>query len=135
MERRRLVSEPVQRRPELRFEREERGLRPALGLVAGLVCEVELRPVARRQADRLRRGARERSRERGAALPVERSAFTQLERSLMVRDADEDELAHEKWVTGRARRAMATSRKPASTRYAARRPRRPVPKRSARYVP
>ena len=45
---------------------------------------------------------------------VERDALAQLDRRVMVRGADEDELHQAKWVTGKASRTRTTSAKPAS---------------------
>jgi hypothetical protein len=120
MQRRALVAEPVERRPQLAraaarepFQRRDGRLLGAL-----LAREVELCPVARREDHGLlAQVVRERRRRRA----VERDALAQLDRGAVVRDADEGQL-HAKWVSGRT---TATSAKPARLSSAARRPRRP----------
>src|SRR5205085_9975541 len=85
-----------------------------------------LRAVARRKDDRLAQLLGERRR----LLPVERDPLAQLDRRVMVRGADEDEMHQAKWVAGRARRTTITSKKPASARYAARLPASPRTRRT-----
>ena len=116
MERCLVVTQSVEGRAEFRLECEERSLRLLLCSVTGLVSEVELGAVARRQANRFTLSACERMRQLSSALPVECRALTQLDGRLVMRDADEDDAHVAKWVTGRARRTTATSTKPARTR-------------------
>ena len=123
VQRRRLVPEPVERGGEIggAVARELRHRRDGFVLGVLLAREVELGAVARRQHDRLA------AEPLGAAAParveVERDALPQLDRSAVVRDADERQRGHEaKWVSGRT---MATSAKPTRLSSAARRPRHP----------
>ena len=122
MERGRLVAQAVERGLDLRLELGERRDRTLLGLVDVFRHDIELRAVARREADRLA----ELSGEQCRMLTVERDPLSQLDRRVMVRGADENEAHHAKWVTGRASRTRITSAKPASATYAARRPDHPV---------
>ena len=119
VERRRLVAQAVEDGDELRLrdarERDERSRGAPLGVVAILRGEVELGAVAGREADRLA-ALGELQRERSCAGEVEREALPQLDRSGVVRRADEDELRHEKCATGSARRTRTTSANPASAR-------------------
>ena len=115
MERRCLVAEAIERRPELLLEREQRRLGLALGLVGRVISQIQLGAVARREADGLAALAREPQGELARAVRVERCALPQLDGSLVVRDADEDD-AHAKCVTGRASLTTTTSANPVSTR-------------------
>jgi hypothetical protein len=78
--------------------------------------DVELRPVARREADRLARVLREPAGHLGGTARIEGDPLPELDRSAVMRDADEPESRHEKWETGRPTRTRATSAKPARTR-------------------
>ena len=89
MQRSIVAAKSVERGAELRLEREQRGLRLLLGGVGGLGCEVELGAVAGRQADSLTVVAGKRARQFHRMLRIERCAFAQLDRSLVVRDANE----------------------------------------------
>src|SRR6266511_3640298 len=132
MQSRRLVAKTVERGPEVFLQRQQRGLGLLFRLLGGLVREVELRPVARREADRLGLRSRELLCELAGAARLERRTFSELDGRPVVRDADKDDAHVAKWVTGRASRTTATSTNPASTRYAARRPRHPARWRRAR---
>ena len=127
-----MVAQPVERALDLRLELRERGDRSALDRVPALAHDVELGAVAGREADGLAAALREPRGERRRLLGVEGDPLPQLERRAMVRGADEDEVHHAKWVAGSAIRTTITSAKPASARYAARRPAQPAARRSAR---
>src|SRR5262249_56926744 len=71
--------------------------------------------------------------ERSSFVAVERDALAQLDRRVVMRGADEDEVRHAKWVAGSARRTTMTSAKPTSATYAARLPDQPA-RRSTRYA-
>ena len=116
MESRVLVAQAVERRSELLLEREQRGFGLFLGAFRRLVREVELRAVAGRETHRLAVLAGKRPGQLGCTLGIESRALPQLDRRLMVRDADEDDAHVAKWVAGKARRTTATRTKPARTR-------------------
>ena len=110
------VVQSVKGRLDLRPERGERGDRIALGLLCVVSGEVELGPVAGREADGLPPVRREPGRKRLRVAVVQRDLLAQLDRRVMVGRTDEDETHHAKWVTGRARRTMTTRAKPARAR-------------------
>jgi len=87
VQRRRLVSQPVERRLHLRLELGERLDRTPLRVFEIVGGDIELGAIARREADRLpeTRGKHRR------LLTVERDALAQLDRCVVVRGADEDE--------------------------------------------
>ncbi len=128
VERRRLVVQPVERGRELvgAIARDARQRCDGLFVGVLLAHEVELGAVARGEHDRL--GA-ELGGQPPARVAVERDALPQLDRSAVVRDADERQLHRAKWVSGRT---SATSAKPARVRSAARRPRQPSCRRTSR---
>ena len=128
------VLQPIERRAEVCLEGEQRRLGAPFRVRGGLVGEIELGAVARRQAHGLAGGVAETPCKLGRLIARKRGALPQLDGRAMVRDADEDD-PHEKCVTGNASRTTATSTNPASSRYAARRPRRPAPTRSTAYMP
>src|SRR5581483_10135816 len=121
----RVVAQAVERRLELG----EGFDGCALGRVRVVGLDVQLGAVARRQAH----GPAEALRERVRLVAVECDALAQLDGSVVVRGADENELRHPKWVAGRASRTTMTSAKPVSARYAARRPDQPAA-RTPRYA-
>src|SRR5262249_48597101 len=128
------VLQPIERRLDFRPERRERGDRLALCLLGVVGGHVELGAVAGREAHRLAPVRRQTRRERPRILAIERDLLAQLDRRVVMRGADEDETHHAKWVAGRARRTTTTRAKPASARYAARRPAQPPSRRSPRYA-
>src|SRR5205823_7912398 len=128
------VLQPVERRLDLGPERRERGDRIPLGLLRILGCEVELGAVTGREADNLAPVRRQPGGERLRVVPVERHLLAQRHWRVVVGGADEDEADHAKWVAGRARRTTMTRAKPASARYAARRPVQPPSRRRPRYA-
>src|SRR5262249_31096257 len=97
-------------------------------------CHVQLGAVAGREANGFAPVRREPGRERRRFLASKRHLLAQLDRRVVVRGADEDEAHHAKWVAGRASRTTITSAKPASARYAARRPAQPPSSRRPRYA-
>src|SRR5262249_4069698 len=107
VESRRLVLEPVERSPEVRFEREQRRLGAPLGIRSRFVCEIQLRPVAGGETHGLAGVAAEPARELGCLMRRQRSTLAKLDGCAVMRDADEDD-PHEKCVTGRASRTTAT---------------------------
>ena len=121
-----LVAQAIERGLDLRLELCERGDRALLGLAGILRDDVELGAVARREAD----GLAELERQLRCGLTIERDPFAQLDRCVMVRRADKNEMRHAKWVAGRASRTRMTSAKPASATYAARRPDQPFSRRT-----
>ena len=106
MESRVLVAQAVERRSELLLEREQRGFGLFLGAFRRLVREVELRAVAGRETHGLAGLAGKRPGQLGRTLGIESRALPQLNRRLMVRDADEDDAHVAKWVAGKARRTV-----------------------------
>ena len=90
------VVQPVERGLDLGAERRECRDRVALGLLGIVGCEVELRAVAGREADRFPPIHREPRRQRLRVVTVERHLLTQLDRRAVVRGADEDEADHAK---------------------------------------
>src|SRR5437588_2636463 len=126
MQRGGLVTQAIERGAELLFQREQRRLGLPFGFLRRLVGEVQLRAVARREADGLTLISCKLPGELGCAFRLERRAFAELDRRLVVGDANEDDAHVGKWVTGRASRTTATSANPASRRYAERRPRHPA---------
>ena len=126
-----LIAQAVERRAEVGLEREQRGFGTPLGVATGLVREIELRSVAGRETHCFARRPLEPVRKLCSLLAAERCPLAELNRRAVMGDPDEDD-PHEKCVTGNASRTTATRRKPASTRYAARRPRNPAPKRRTR---
>ena len=121
VERRRLVAEAVQRRPQLvgtvTGQVEQRLHAELLGAL--VAHEVELGAIARREHDRLRAQL---AGERGRGARVERDTLAQLDRRIVVRDADEGEVHEAKWVSGRT---TATRAKPPRLSRAALWPRQP----------
>ena len=102
-----LVAQAIERGLDLRLELCERGDRALLGLAGVLRDDVELGAVARREAH----GLTELERQRRGGLTIERDPFAQLDRCVMVRGADKDEMHHAKWVAGRASRTRIDERK------------------------
>src|SRR5581483_985178 len=98
----------------LACEELERGDR--LGLVDP--GEIELGAIARREAHRVA----ERAREPRSLLHGQGHPLTQLHRRDVVRQPDDGERRHAKWLPASARRATITSTNPPSARYAAREP-------------
>src|SRR5581483_3065567 len=118
MERGGVVAQPVEHGLELAEDLD----RAAFRLVRVLCLDIELGAVACGETDR---GA-ELLRNRVRLVPVERNALAQLDGSVVVRGADEDQVHQPKCVAGRASRTRMTSAKPASARYAARLPDQPT---------
>ena len=116
------IVQPVERGLDLGLERSERGDSVTLGRLRVVGRDVELGAVARREAHRLAAALREPRGERLRRLPLERDPLAQLDRRVVVRGADEDEADHPKCPAGMTTRTTMTSAKPASARYAARRP-------------
>src|SRR4051794_16012911 len=110
MERGRLVAQAVERGLDLRLELDERRDSALLGLDGVLRHHVQLGAIARREAD----GVAELGSQCRGLLGTERDALAQLDRSVVVRRADEDEVHHAKWLTGSATRTRMTSANPAS---------------------
>src|SRR5689334_19193838 len=100
MERRRLVSQTVERVLDLRLERRERCDGPTLGLGRIVGNDVELRAVAGREAH----GLAELERHGMRVVAVERNALPELDRCVMVRGSDENEMHQLKCTAGSARR-------------------------------
>src|SRR5262249_52313184 len=134
MKSRSLVLQPVERGTEVCFEGEQCRFAAPFGVGGRLVGEIELRPIARREAHGFPGGTAQAARQISRLLARQLRTLAELDRRTVMRDADEDD-SHEKCVTGNASRTTATSRNPASNRYAARRPRRPAPRRSTAYAP
>src|SRR3954471_5274281 len=129
MERGGVVAQAVERVLDLRLEGGERRDRAHLDVGRVIAYDVELGSGARREADRFA----ELARDFVGVLAVERDALAELDRSVMVRGADENEVHQLKCTAGSARRTTITSAKPASATYAARRPDHPSA-RSTRYA-
>ena len=89
-----LVAEPIQRGAELGLESEQCRFGLPLGVVGGLGGQVELGAVARRQANGLGVVARKPARKLPGAFWIEGCALPQLDRGLVMRDADEND-AHQ----------------------------------------
>ena len=96
MESRGAIVETVERGLDLRLERGQRGNSVAFRRVGVLRSDVDLGAVAGREADRFAPALREPRRERLRIVPLERDAFAQLDRSVMVRRANENEADHVK---------------------------------------
>ena len=92
VQRRRLVAQAVERGLDLGLELGERCDSPLLRLVDVFRNDIQLRAVARRQTH----GLPELGGEQRRVLTVERDAFSQLNRCMMVRRADENETRHAK---------------------------------------
>ena len=114
VQRGRVVAQAVERRLHLGLELGERRDGGSLRGVDVRCGEVELRAVARREAHGFAAVRRQPLRKRRRGVAIERDALAQLERSVVVRGADEDEAHHEKWAAGRASRTTMTSAKPTS---------------------
>ncbi len=89
--------------------------------------DVEADAVARREGDRLAVVAGKPRGQGARVLEIECEALAQLNRSAVVRGSDEKQRHVQKCESGTApTRTATTSRKPATARYAARRPRQPA---------
>ena len=125
MERGRLLGEPVDDRPDpLRGQPAELLERLECTPLAVIADEVELGPVARRQADRLS-APRERRGQLACLRQRDERTLADCDRRSLVGEADERD-RHEKWLTWRPSRATTTNANPTSARYAARRPCQPA---------
>jgi hypothetical protein len=108
-----LIREAIRQRSDLVVAERAQSLeRATLGVVAD---DVELRPVARREAHTFAAAVRELARERRGLPRVERDALAHFDGRVAVRDADEKE-PHAKWVAGSASRTTMTSANAASAR-------------------
>ena len=110
VKRRSLAPEAV----ELDLALGESRARALLRLIGIGVSQVELSPVARREADGLS-AVRQALGEPSRGVEIERDALPHLDRSEPVRGADEDEV-HAKWLVERPRWRAMTIAKPASAR-------------------
>ncbi len=132
---RRLVGQAVEEREHLltieAALRHERARTPLFSLGSRAVGEVELRAVAGREADGLA-VARQVARQVARLVRGHRHELAHLDRSAVVRDADEDESHPAKCVAGSATRTRTTRPKPRSASIAARRPRQSAVTRSSR---
>jgi hypothetical protein len=93
---RRSIVEPVERRLDVGLERRERCDGFALGRLRVFRGDVELGAVARREANDLAAALRKLRGESLRGIPLERDPLPQLDRSMVVRRADEDEADHPK---------------------------------------
>ena len=126
VQRGRLVAQAVERRLDRRARarraprppRARRRRRPSRARYSSVRLQVERHTASPPSAEPLERAPRARA--------VERDPLPQLDRSVLVRGADEDERITRSGVTGRREaHERSTSAKPASARYAARRPVQP----------
>ena len=90
------VAQAIERRLDLRLERRERRHGSLLGAVHFRCGDVELRPVAGGETDGLALVLSQPRCERLRFFLPERHLLTQLDRRVMVRGADEDEMHHAK---------------------------------------